>query len=200
MDGFVADILRGRSLIEIQTANFSGLGAKLDALLDGYDVTVVHPISVRTRLYRSDGVSRVSPVKRSVYNVVDELVRIPTMLDHPRFTLHVFLIEENQMRERDPSLRRGRGGWSVVGRSLERICEERVFTSGDDLAELLPERLADRFTTADIASEAGVGRAVAQRLAYCLRLLGQVEELSRTRAGVTYTRLGRRGERGVVQR
>jgi hypothetical protein len=43
------------------------------------------------------------------------------------------------------------------------------------------------FTTDDLARHAGVGRDVAQRMAYCLRPLGLFHERGRTRAGVGYS-------------
>ena len=95
LDGYVIDIVRGEQLIEIQTGALGPLGKKLDRLLDSRDVTVVTPISVRSWLHKNDGTSRKSPVRRSIYDLFSDLVSLPTLIDHPRFSLEVVLIEED---------------------------------------------------------------------------------------------------------
>jgi len=186
--GFVVDVMRGDDLIEIQTGNFGGLGKKLDAVLDHYDLTLVHPIPVRTMIHRPGRKPRRSPVRRTIYHLFDELVRIPTLIEHPRLTLHVLLIEENQQRVHDPSLRRRRGGWRVTERSLAAVVDDMQFRGRADLAALLPEGLANPFTTADLAHELSIARGLAQKMAYCLRLMECIEPGRRTRTGIEYRR------------
>ena len=43
-EGYVVDLLGKEEIIEIQTANFSGLKAKLRKLLDERDVRLVYPL------------------------------------------------------------------------------------------------------------------------------------------------------------
>ena len=50
VDGFVADVLRGDEIIEVQTGSFAALGKKLDRLLDERRVTVVVPLAYRSRI------------------------------------------------------------------------------------------------------------------------------------------------------
>ena len=45
VDGYVADIYTGQEIIEIQTANFNKMRAKLNCFLPNYPVTVVYPIA-----------------------------------------------------------------------------------------------------------------------------------------------------------
>ena len=183
---YVIDIVRDGSLIEIQTGPLGPLGRKLDALLDSYEVTVVHPISVRTWIRKDDGTARKSPVRRSMLNIFEDLVSIPTLIDHPRFSLEVVLIEEDTRRTYDPTLRRRRGGWRTTGREMKSVIERRLFESAGDLVELIPTPLPDPFTTADLALRAEVKRDLAQKMAYCLRALGVFEAGRRTRQGVEY--------------
>lgn len=187
IDGFVADIVRGEEIIEVQTARFGAMARKLDRLLDSRNITVVHPIAVRTWILRPDRPRRRSPSRRSEFNVFEELVSIPTLLDHPRLSLRILLIEELQHRVHDPKLRRRRGGWRVVDRELLSVIDDRLLTSNRDLAELLPAGLPDPFTTADLARAAVIPRALAQKAAYCLRLSGHILERERTRQGVWYS-------------
>ena len=187
MDGYVIDIVRGAQLIEIQTGSLGALGKKLDALLDSNDVNVVTPISVMSWHHKNDGTVRKSPVRRTIYNLFDELVSLPTLVDHPRFTLDVVLIEEDTRRIHDPTLRRRRGGWRTVDRSIRSVVERRSFPNAQSLVGLIPPGLPDTFTTADIARIAGIHRSLAQKMAYCFRALGAFEAGARTRHGINYT-------------
>lgn len=186
LGGYVIDVVRGDRLIEIQTGPLGPLGAKLDALLDTHDVTIVHPISVRTRLHVEGRPVRRSPVRRSIHHVFHELVSIPTLLDHPRLRLEVVLIEEDTHRRRDPKLRRRLGGWRTVDRSLRSVVERTLLESADDLVRLVPPGLPNPFTTRDLSERAAIPRELAQRMAYCLRALGRFAEAGRSRAGVRY--------------
>ena len=186
LGSYVIDIVRGDSLIEIQTGPLGPLGRKLDALLDLYEVKVVHPISVRTWIHKDDGSARKSPVRRTMLHIFEDLVSIPTLIDHPRFSLEVVLIEEDTRRTYDPTLRRRRGGWRTTGREMRTVLERRLFESADDLADLIPMPLPDPFTTADLAQQAEIKRDLAQKMAYCLRALEVFEAGRRTRRGVEY--------------
>lgn len=185
---YVIDIVRQGELIEIQIGPLGPLGPKLDALLDQHDVTVVHPISVSTWLHKDGAPARRSPIRRSIYNIFDDLVSIPTLIDHPRFSLEVVLIEEDTMRTYDPTLRRKRGGWRTTDRSMRTMLGRRGFVTAVELAELIPDSLPDPFTTADLATAAGIARPVAQRMAYCFRALGTFVAGRHTRSGVEYRR------------
>jgi hypothetical protein len=169
LDGFVVDIVRGLGtadelLVEIQTGSFGAMGRKLDHLLEGRRVHIVHPIPVRTVLERA-GRRRVSPAKGRLHDVLDELVSIPSMLDHPRLTLDVVLVETTAVQVPDASRRRGRGGWRTVDRVLDAVVEVHPFTGMADLAAFVTGPLPDRFTTADLAVAAGVDRDTARKLA-----------------------------------
>lgn len=186
LEGFVIDVRRGDLLIEIQTSSFASMGRKLDRVLGDYRVQLVHPIAVNTWLQRPDAKPRKSPKKLSVYNVFDELVSVPTLLDHPDLTLDVVLTHQTKVQVHDPKARRGRGGYRTVDRQLREVLGVERFTSVDDLCRLLPAGLPDEFTTADLAGLAGVPRQIAQKMAYCFRPLGVFVETGRTRAGITH--------------
>ena len=183
----------GDLLVEIQTGSFGAMGAKLDRVLSDHEVVLVHPIAVRTRLERTTTAGEVrrrwSPRRGSVLHLFEELVSIPTLLDHPHLSLEIVLLTERRIQVEDRRLRRGRGGYRTVDRQVEEIVERRRFSSPDDLADLLPPDLPDEFTTADIATGLGCGRDLAQKMAFCLRAAEQIEVMGRTRAGYHYRRV-----------
>ncbi len=182
---FVVDIKRGSEIIEIQTSSFGAMARKLDVLLDAHTVRIVHPIAIETYLHRDKRKPRRSPKKGTVYSLLDELVSLPTMLDHPNLTVDAVLVSVDKIQRFDDRARRGRGGWVTVDRRLREIHEWQRFKTTGDLLALLPLGLPSHFTTADIAPEVG-SRTAAQRLVYCLRQLGSIEVVDRTRSGVVY--------------
>jgi hypothetical protein len=188
LDGFVIDIRRRDLLIEIQTSSFGSMGNKFDRLLGEHRMLLVHPIAADTYLQRPGKQPRKSPKRGSLFDIFEELVSIPTLLDHPNLMLDVVLVSVTQLQRPDPRARRGRGGYRTTDRVLREVLEVRRFANTHDLAALLPASLPAEFTTADIAREGRVQRAVAQRMAFCFRALDVINEVGRTRAGVLYAR------------
>ncbi len=187
MHGFVIDIRRGDLLVEIQTSSFRSMGRKFDQLLAGYRMLLVHPIAVETYLKRPGKKPRKSPKRGSVFDIFEELVSIPTLLDHPNLMLDVVLVSVDKVQQPDPRARRGRGGFRTVDRQLRKVLEVRHFADTGDLVQLLPAGLPDQFTTADIAAGAKVPRDVAQRMAFCFRALEVITDVGRTKAGIHYS-------------
>ena len=187
LDGFVIDIRRPGLLIEIQTGSFAAMGNKLDRLLGEHRMLLVYPIAVETYLEKPEAKPRKSPTRGSIYDLFEELVSIPTLLDHPNLSLEVALVSVSKVQVPDASVRRGRGGFRTTDRVLREIIERRRFDQSVDLLELVPDDLPATFTTADLARHAGVDRDVAQRMAYCLRPLGLFHERGRTKAAIEYS-------------
>lgn len=186
LNGFVIDIRRGDQLIEIQTTALGAMGRKLDRLLPEYEILLIHPIAVRTRLQRPGKKPRLSPKKASIYNLFDELVSIPTLLDHPNLTVDVALVNVTKVQEVDPKARRGRGGFRTIDRRLDEMLSIERFDTTADLTRLIPDDLPGEFTTADLADCAGIQRGLAQKMAYCMRPLGLFVETGRGRSGIRY--------------
>ena len=103
VDGYVIDIVREDLLIEIQTRNFGAMKKKLMALIPNHRVRLVHPIPivrwvVRESLEGEELSRRKSPKKMDVFSVFEELVSIPTLINHSNFELEVIEVFE----DRDP--------------------------------------------------------------------------------------------------
>jgi hypothetical protein len=162
------------------------MGNKFDRLLGSHRMLLVHPIAVETYLHRPGQRPRKSPKRGSLFSIFEELVSIPTLLDHPNLTLDVVLVSVAKLQQPEPRARRGRGGFRTTDRLLREVLEVHHFESTADLARLLPADLPPLFTTADIATRARVARDVAQRMGFCFRALEVIVEVGRTKAGVRY--------------
>lgn len=188
--GFVVDVVRGDTLIEIQTAGFAAMGRKLDHLLGDHHVHIVHPIAVDAWIERFDTPRRKSPKHGCLHDVFGELVSVPTLLDHPNLTIQVFLVQVEVVKVADPSMRRRRGGWRTVDRRLLDIVGTHGLRTPGDLAAMLPDRLPGEWTTKDLADRASIPRRTAQQMAYVLKANQLVTEVRRDRAGAHYVTAG----------
>ncbi len=186
LHGFVVDVLRGDTCIEIQTSGFAAMGNKLDRLLADYHVHVVHPIAVDSWIERRDRPTRKSPKHGCLHDVFGELVSVPTMLDHPNLTIEVLLVQVDVLKVEDPALRRRRGGWRTVDRRLRSILASHGLRTTADLAAMLPADLPSEWTTRDVATLGAIPRRRAQQMAYVLKANGLVHEIGRDRAGARY--------------
>lgn len=193
VDGFLIDLVRADLLIEIQTSGFSAIRRKLIKLTKDHPVRLVHPIPLEKWIVRlaedSDEVlgRRRSPKRGRVETLFDELVRIPTLPAHPDFSIEVLLTREEEMRRRDGTARaRRRRGWVTQERRLIEVVDRRLFETPDELAALLPEDLDEPFTTAALAEASHMPRALAQKMTYCLRQLGMIEQVGKRGNAVLY--------------
>lgn len=192
---YVADVRAGDDVIyEIQTGGFGPLKRKLASLLDGHRVVLVYPVAqVRYILKVSEDPDaepsrRRSPKRGSIANVVEALVSIPALLNHPNFELEVVMIAEEEIRVFDPGRVRRRNGWRVVNRRLIEVLERHRFRCGEDLLRLAPGALPDVFTTADLAIAMDRPRWLAQKLAFCLRESQVVEICGKAGNALCYRR------------
>jgi hypothetical protein len=193
---YVADVRAEDDVIyEIQTGGFAPLKRKLAALLEHHRVVLVHPIAAVRYIVKlpeeEDGQAsrRKSPKRATAANIIEELVSIPHLLDHPNFQVEVVLIEEDEIRMFDPDRVRRRGGWRVVSRRLNDVLEQRRIGSREDLYSFVHGPLPEAFSTADLSEAMGQPRWLAQKLAYCLRESGAAELCGKSGNALLYRRV-----------
>jgi len=181
VDGRQIDIVQGDLLVEIQTGSFSAMRKKLDSLLPQHSVRVVHPVPVQKWIVRvaADGRTvlgkRKSPKTGRLEDVFTELVSLASALSHPRFSLHILLTHEEEVRQFIPGRKRRRKGWATVERRLVAVVESHLIQKPADLAKLVPTAITADFTTLDLAQHMQLPRGLAQKAAYCLRAAGVIE-------------------------
>jgi hypothetical protein len=177
---FVIDLVRADGeLVEVQTGGFGALGSKLDALLDEYRIRIVHPVAAERRIVRTDEHGEVisvrrSPRRASAVDVFDKLVAFPSLLCHPNLTLEVLLLREDHIRAALPVTSRGRKR-DPGERRLVEVLDRIEISSPDDVLRALPALPREPFSTRELASLLGCGTQLAQRTAYCLRLIELIE-------------------------
>jgi hypothetical protein len=173
VDGYIIDIRRGDTLIEIQTRNFSSMRHKLEKLLAHYPVHLVHPIAVEKWIVHLENGKatqrRKSPKHGRTEHMFNELVYIPHLLNHPNFSLQILFTEEEETWVKDGGGSWRRKGWRIIDRKLIGILGTQEFCRIDEYRNLVPANLPETFTASDLARHAQLPRQLAQKMAYTLR-------------------------------
>lgn len=172
VEGFVADIVRGGLLIEIQTGSVSSLKRKLRTVMKRHRVRLVLPVAIRRTIVRIDAEGREEHVRRSprrgdVVDVFRELVSLHELLGDSNLTIDVALIHEEEVRR--ARVTRRRKDWIVQERRLVEVLDCLSFRHPADYLAVVPAALEEPFTTAQLAASIGQPRWMAQKIAYVLR-------------------------------
>ena len=195
VDGYVVDILRGDLIIEIQTANFSAIAKKMRDLVSRHQVRLVYPLPrdlwiVKMPQKRGGEITRrKSPKHQAVVDVFEGLVSFPELITQRNFQLEVALTQEEELRSFESGKRWRRGGWVTVERRLLEVRETVSLLNGSDFMALLPAELPKEFLTSDIATAIGRPRALAQKVAYCLRSCGLIERVGNRGNALIYSKV-----------
>ncbi len=167
--------------VEIQAGPLGLLRRKLKSLLPSRPVHVVKPIILEKWIIRRNGpgapdlLPRCSPRKGAFIEIFDELVHLMTVFPDPNLSIELIGVAVDEIR----LPRRRRPGFYVQDRRLREVRTRLLVRDGRQLWSLIPDtagRLRSPFTTRELDACIGRGEALAQRVAYCLRHSGAVEE------------------------
>jgi hypothetical protein len=168
------------TLIEVQSAPLTGLRSKLSRLLPDHRIRVVKPVVTARRVVRRacrdgpDLSARLSPKRGAILDVFDDLIGLARLFPHQNLRLEVLGVEIDEVR----IPRHRRPGFTVCDRGLRQVVSSVSLVKPDDLWSLLPGgRVAHPFTTRELAERLGRPLAFAQRVAYCFRMAGAVEQI-----------------------
>ena len=193
VDGYVVDVVRGAQLLEIQTGGCASLKPKLRSLVRSHPTRLVIPIAREkwlVKLPKEPGGKprrRKSPKRGLVAELFKELVSFPDLICHQNFSLEILLIQEEEVRSHDPNRRWRRRGWVTEERRLLAVLDRRLFTSPQDLLDLIPPGLPAEFTTADLAAAMQIPRYLAQKAAFCLRHMNAITHIGKRGRSYLYT-------------
>ena len=192
VDGFHIDIVRGKTLIEIQTSNFSSQKRKLNTLIQKHPVRLVFPIPQEKWIIRlaDNGVTqlgrRKSPKQGNIYHLFKELVSLPRIIEKKNFSLEVLVTREEEIRRDDGRGSWRRKGWSIFDHHLIEVVGRHLFEEPADFLELIPQNLQDPFSTRDLADSIEQPHWLAQKMAYCLRNMGLVHLVGKNGNALLY--------------
>ena len=192
---FVADIVRGEQIIEIQTGSTSVLKRKFETLLGGHSVRLLLPIAVVKTISTIDenGAeirSRRSPKRGSLLDAFHELINLRAFLGDPNLAIDVILIHEEEVRRprSRPMRRKGQKSWEVHERRLLEVLDSVSLHHPADYLAFVPASLSEPFTTADLARTIGRPRWMARKIAYVLREMGVLAVVGKAGNAILYER------------
>lgn len=183
------DVVCGKQLVEIQHGSLSAIRDKVRHLLADHRVLIVKPIVAQKRLVKQSARGgriigqRMSPKRGRLLDLFDELVYFTRVFPHERLVLEVPLVEIEEWRYPGHGRRRRwrASDHEVEDQKLIAVQEVHRLRTAADLGRLVrgPRPLPDPFHTGQLAAALGVQRWFAQRIAYCLRKTGTVEEVGK---------------------
>ena len=181
VDGSIVDLVRCGMCIEFQTKHLYAIKKKVLKLLTAHPVRIVYPLTVEKHILRIDINTeavlsrRKSPIKGSLFDIFNELVRITQLIGYDLFSFEALFIREEQVLVNDGAGSWRRKGWSVGDRRLIEVVGSTLFTEMDDYKKLIPKGLNDPFSVKDLAGAIHRPGYLASKMAYSLREMGAIE-------------------------
>ncbi|MEN8242051.1 MAG: hypothetical protein ABFS17_09035 [Chloroflexota bacterium] len=185
VEGYVADILRGDAIIEVQTRQLASLKKKIAAFSENYQVEIIHPITEIKWIVRKNAEGEIvsrrkSPKRGRVEDVFTELVRAWNLIDSPNVKLTIVFIEAEEVWLDDGKGSWRRKYWSISERNLLKIHQQVSFQEPRDFIQLLPPTLEQPFTNKQLSNQLGIRTNLAGKITYTLRKMDVLKFVSKT--------------------
>ena len=180
---FVADILDGNTIFEIQTGTFRPLADKIKWILDNttYNIVLVHPIPevLYVSYINNDGSisgRKKSPASKKISSLLAEIYYLREIVKSDRLKIVGLMIEADSYKKKQVSKNRRR----VKTRKYELIPSTLrsayVFSCKDDYKMFLPDTLPEIFTTPMFSKETKIRGIDAYSSVKALCSIGLIEE------------------------
>ena len=190
---FVADILEGNTIYEIQTGSFGPLREKIQWILDNtsYNVMLIHPIAETkwVSFISTDGnigQRKKSPRKGKLFDIAPELYYLRDFLSSPRFSLVILMMEAEQYKKntvKDDRKRPRYKKYELIPISLLRA---HIFKELSDYSCFIPVTLPERFTVKQYSAETKILGIDAYSIVKTLCYVGLLEEDGNIGRAVAY--------------
>ena len=182
LENYVIDLMRGETLIEIQTRSFAAIRRKLEYLVPKYKIKLYHPIAAKKWIVRVDGDGnflkrRRSPRKGSFFDIFNELLSLRLVALHSNLELHILMIEVEEIWKDDGKGSWRKKFWSVHDHHLLKVTEDCCLCGAEDYLALLPDKLPAEFTNADLVAAQRCRKRMAGKATYALREMGLIEQI-----------------------
>lgn len=180
---FVADVLDGNTIYEIQTSGFSPLRDKIQWILDNtsYNITVIHPIAetkwvslINTKTGNVENRKK-SPVKGKITDIAPELYFFRDFISSPRFSLVILMMEAEQYKkniQKDGRKRPRYRKYELIPISLLRAY---LFRDVSDYSIFIPDDLEEPFCVKNYSARSGIHGIDAYSIVKTLCHLGLLE-------------------------
>ena len=185
VDGYVADVVRGGEIVEIQTRDLYRLAPKISTFLVENRVTVVHPIALTKTVFWMDPETgecisqRKSNKKGKVIDVLPELYGLRQFLKNEKFRVCILLLNVNEYRVLDGYGKDKKKRATKLDRYPTALIDEIYLENAEDYRRFLPDELSEEFASSDFRIAAKCDTFTAQRSLNILSQLGILECIGR---------------------
>ena len=186
IDGYVADIVNEKGVIEIQTAGFNKLRKKLACFLKNRPVTLIYPIPHQKWLIWRDmhtgelTKKRKSPKKGTPYQAFFELYKIKSLLKSNNLKLRIVMLDMEEYRNLNGWSYDKKKGSSRYERIPTDIVDEICIDHIVDFRKLIPSGMPQQFTAKDFKQASGLSLRNAQTALNILHYIGTVERVGKS--------------------
>jgi hypothetical protein len=179
---FVADVLVGNTITEIQTGSFAPLRDKIKWILENtdYNIILIHPVAQTKWVNIIDGKSGEiskryrSPKREGLNSVAGELYYIREFISSPRFSLVLLMMEAEQYkRELGAGRRKRYEKYELIPVNL---LSAHVFKGIDSYRCFIPDGLEERFTVKQFSALSKIRGRDAYSTVHTLCELGLMRE------------------------
>ncbi len=180
--GYIADIKRENSIVEIQTGNFRHMKEKLAAFLPNNRVTVVYPLTEKKWIHILDPeTGEFSPRRRSpktgkIHHAFEELYQIREWLSHPNLTVIVQMMDVEEYRKKNVKYNGHRRKSLRCETVPISYGEKFVLHSVEEYLALLPE-LPEMFTAKMLAQVLKMDPYYAYSIIHCYEAAGLIQQV-----------------------
>lgn len=180
IDGYVIDLVREDTLIEIQTSNFSSIKTKLGKLIENHKVILVYPIPVTKWIVTLSASGeeirrRKSPKTGTKYDLFNELIRIPNLINNDNFSLELLMIEVEETRCEDGKGSWRRNGISIIDKKLLKVIEKIFINNKKDFFNFLPNNIVNPFSNKTLSNDLKLSIFKTRKITYTLKKMGFIE-------------------------
>ena len=163
-NGYVADVLRGSNIWEIQTGSMYPMRAKIAWYMQHtpYVVTVVVPVPYRKYINWIDPATgkvqkrSARPHTTKPTSVISELFWLREHLSNPRLRFELLLLEVEEYRLLDGYGKERKARASRYEKIPTALCGTVVLEKREDYLQFLPETLPDTMTAKQYAAATGI--------------------------------------------
>lgn len=181
---FVADVLVGDTIYEIQTGRFAPLREKIAWILENtsYNVVVIHPIAETKWInYISAETGEIekrkkSPQRGNFTDIAGDLYYIRDFIDNPRFSLVLLMVEAEQYKKNSVKDARRRPKYQKYELIPISLLRAYVLRCVEDYRIFVPDSLPDPFCVNDYSRATKIRGRDAYSVVKALTFWGFFEE------------------------
>lgn len=194
---YVADILIGENIIEIQTSSFYSMKKKLDfylSLPNIENITIVYPVAYNKWVAWIDKETgeisnkRKSPKKGSIYHILPELYSLKDYVFRDGIEFRVCLIDLNEYKILDGWDKNKKRGSSKFDKEPIALIDDVLFSTIKDYYKFIPHSLPVEFTKKEWEKETKLSPKNSGLSLLFLRQIGIIEQVGKRGRAYLYQR------------